>query len=64
MNDNDKKNKQELPKLKDDKLVKNSKKKTLLGRENKNEPRHEIKRILKFHKPPINKRRVSHFRKK
>lgn len=28
MNDNDKKNKQELPKLKDDKLVKNSKKKT------------------------------------
>lgn len=28
MNDNDKRNKQELPKLKDDKLVKNSKKKT------------------------------------
>lgn len=34
MNDNDKKNKQELPKLKDDKLVKNSKKKTKTGTKN------------------------------
>lgn len=34
MNDNDKKNKQELPKLKDDKLVKNSKKKTKIETKN------------------------------
>lgn len=34
MNDNDKKNKQELPKLKDDKLVKNSKKKTKVETKN------------------------------
>lgn len=34
MNDNDKKNKQELPKLKDDKLVKNSKKKTKMETKN------------------------------
>lgn len=34
MNDNDKKNKQELPKLKDEKLVKNSKKKTKTGTKN------------------------------
>ena len=36
MNDNDKKNKQELPKLKDDKLVKNSKKKTKTETKNPN----------------------------
>lgn len=34
MNDNDKKNKQELPKLKDDRLVKNSKKKTKIETKN------------------------------